>query len=135
MENAPYSFEEVEAEFRGAITRLSMSPAKLGALPKDCTFTVSIDLKAGADIPLGNPPEWVLEQQSARDSKESRESKESQEESQESVLMADTAPKGPGIGVVTSVPIRSVNTGPMRMDFYIEESKSKQKLPAGADTV
>jgi len=129
MENAPYSFEEVEAEFRGAITRLSMSPAKLGALPKDCTFTVSIDLKAGADIPLGNPPEWVLEQQSARDSKES------QEESQESVLMADTAPKGPGIGVVTSVPIRSVNTGPMLMDFYIEESKSKQKLPAGADTV
>ncbi|KAK6497684.1 hypothetical protein TWF481_012088 [Arthrobotrys musiformis] len=52
-ERAVDSLVDLEEQMRALITKLSYSTAKLGRLPKDCTFSVSMELKKEAMAPEG----------------------------------------------------------------------------------
>ena len=44
---------DVEEQLRAAILKLAYCGEKLGELPKGCTYTVAVELKDGADPPIG----------------------------------------------------------------------------------
>ncbi|KAK6524565.1 hypothetical protein TWF281_011469 [Arthrobotrys megalospora] len=52
-ERVAESQADLEEQMRAVITKLSYSTAKLGKLPRDCTFSVSMELKDEATAPEG----------------------------------------------------------------------------------
>ena len=46
------SFVDIEEQLRATLKRLADCGAKLAPLPEDCTFTIMVELKNGADPPL-----------------------------------------------------------------------------------
>jgi mitotic spindle assembly checkpoint protein MAD2B len=45
------SLAELYEQFRALVMQLSVSSGKLGKLPKNCTFTVSVELAEGSEAP------------------------------------------------------------------------------------
>lgn len=44
---------DVEEQLRGTIRRLDYACEKLRPLPEDCTFSVAVELRDEADVPIG----------------------------------------------------------------------------------
>lgn len=115
---------DLEAQFRAVLSRITSSSARLSALPQDreCSFTVSIELRDGADRPVGRlekeerkwiaaePEPWGDEGQPQNGS-----------DGDEQVKRNATAGKGKG----KTVPIRRLEAGGLRMEVWVEESKAK----------
>jgi len=51
-EEGSVNWVDVEEQFRGALGRISHAGEKLGALPKGCTFTVAVELRDDAPVPV-----------------------------------------------------------------------------------
>jgi hypothetical protein len=53
MPELAVSLVDIEEQLRATMKRLAGCGAKLAPLPEDCTFTIMVELKDGADPPLG----------------------------------------------------------------------------------
>ncbi|KAK6497683.1 hypothetical protein TWF481_012088 [Arthrobotrys musiformis] len=110
-ERAVDSLVDLEEQMRALITKLSYSTAKLGRLPKDCTFSVSMELKKEAMAPEGNPPAWIAAE-----------------------YQEDHTPRDKGGGVFKTrdtnrtIPVRSLIMGALALETWIEESGSNKDM-------
>ena len=50
---------DIQEQFRATMSKLSNCAAVLKPLPKGCTFTVAIELKAEGEAPIGHPQPWM----------------------------------------------------------------------------
>ncbi|KAF8461362.1 DNA-binding protein [Kalaharituber pfeilii] len=101
---------DIEEQLRASLGKISIVSAKLAKLPKDCTFTITIELKQDAAAPSGHTKRWVPTP--ARPvSKVSHH-------------------KSPPYSTANSksTPIRTVEAGALFMEMWIEESKYKDDL-------
>ncbi|EWC47968.1 hypothetical protein DRE_02850 [Drechslerella stenobrocha 248] len=102
---------DLEEQLRAVLTKLSYSSVKLGKLPQDCTFSVSMELKKDSPAPEGNPPAWVTaEYQGAEQARRAVPS---------SQRAADTA---------RTIPIRSLAMGALALETWVEEAEGKKEF-------
>jgi mitotic spindle assembly checkpoint protein MAD2B len=47
------SLTDVEEQLRGTIRRLAYTGSKMGPLPEGCTYTLAVELRDRADVPIG----------------------------------------------------------------------------------
>ena len=112
---------DLPEQFRATITRLSSLSSTLGSLPKDCTFTLAVDLRddAGADSPSSENSTWIAAdlglQKKRKQAGESNQSSNKGHEGQ----------KGKDRGGVRTTPIRSLESGAFAMEMWIEEGREK----------
>lgn len=100
------NWADVDEHLRGAVRRLAYAGEKMEPLPKACTFTVAVELRDEAHAPIGHPQPWIPTQ------------------SQEARPPGSHAVKRPATDK-TTVPIRSVEAGPLFFECWVEESKAK----------
>ncbi|EPS40210.1 hypothetical protein H072_5977 [Dactylellina haptotyla CBS 200.50] len=102
---------DIEEQLRAIITKLSYSSVKLGKLPKDCTFSVSMELKQDSPVPEGNPPVWVAAEHQGGDNPR-RQGASSQK-------AAETN---------RTIPVRSLDMGAFALETWVEESEAKRDI-------
>ncbi|KAK6345982.1 hypothetical protein TWF730_010317 [Orbilia blumenaviensis] len=110
-ERAVDSLPDLEEQMRAVLTKLSYSTAKLGKLPKDCTFSVSMELKKEATAPEGNPPVWIASEYQEGDTPRGR---------RESALKTRDTNR--------TIPVRSLIMGPLALETWIEESEGNKDM-------
>jgi mitotic spindle assembly checkpoint protein MAD2B len=111
---------DLEAQFRAVLSRLNSAAGKMKALPEDhdYSFTMTIEVKENADRPVGRlgkeerkcvaaePENWVNEKDgsdiTSNDAEERRRDKDGK-----------------------TVPVRRLEAGELRMEVWVEESKTK----------
>ncbi len=115
---------DLEAQFRAVLSRLSSASARLSALPKDaeCSFTVSIEIRDDADRPVGRlekeERKWIAaEPEPWKDPDEQHRASDGDAQQ----AQATAAHKVNS----TTVPIRRLEAGELRMEVWVEESKDK----------
>ncbi|KAF3915255.1 hypothetical protein ABW20_dc0110510 [Dactylellina cionopaga] len=102
---------DLEEQLRAILTKLSYSSVKLGKLPKDCTFSVSMELKKDSPAPEGNPPAWVAAEYQGND-KTRRPTTNSQRASETN----------------RTIPVRSLAMGALSLETWIEEAEGKRDV-------
>ncbi|KAK6352776.1 hypothetical protein TWF696_004778 [Orbilia brochopaga] len=100
---------DIEEQLRAVLTKLSYASVKLGKLPAECTFSVSMELKNDSPAPEGNPPVWIAAEYQGPD-KSRRQ------------------PSQRGAETNRTIPIRSLSLGAMALETWIEEAAGKQEL-------
>jgi mitotic spindle assembly checkpoint protein MAD2B len=119
---------DVEEQLRAAIRKLAYCGGKLGELPEGCTYTVVVELKDGAEPPIGvrfamcavvtkhytngrlqHPQPWVPSEPSLQTGEK-----------------GDSKRIGSDLGGFQTVPIRAVEAGDFILETWIEEGKAKQ---------
>lgn len=98
---------DLEAQFRAILSRLNAACARLKALPNgdECSFTVCIELRNDADAPVGLSrieQAWVAAEPELGKGTNGEDGLEGK-----------------------TIPVRRVEAGELRMEFWIEESKAK----------
>lgn len=123
---------DLEAQFRAVLSRLSVSAAKLAPLPSgddapELSFTLTMEVRDEADRPTGrrrlSEQGWIAAEPEAF---------ESPSDEDETHLVAGHAARAEG----KTVPIRRLETGELRMEVWVEESKAKfaMNVPATASS-
>lgn len=114
----------LEAQFRAVLSRMSSASARLSALPKDkeCSFSVSIEVRDNADRPVGRVEKeerkWIAaEPEPWSDADEQHGGPDGGEQSTKNVAVRN--------GNGRTVPVRRLEAGQLRMEVWIEESKEK----------
>ena len=111
---------DLEAQFSAMLARLNGAAGKLKPLPKDlqCSFTVTIEVKEDADRPVGRlhkeERQWV-----AAEPEVWRTEEADIPEDKEDAQMRRHGSRG------RTVPIRRLEAGELRLEFWVEESKAK----------
>ncbi|CCX35430.1 putative Mitotic spindle checkpoint protein [Taphrina deformans PYCC 5710] len=115
-----YQAGQLDAQFRAAIMKLALVETKLGPVPNgkspnqaqhhhfdssDCTFVVQIELRRNKSSKVRATTSWV----------------EAEER--------ETTSRGQ-----TTIPLRRIGFGPIKLDSWVEETQSKLKLPAKNDS-
>jgi mitotic spindle assembly checkpoint protein MAD2B len=122
---------DLEAQFRAVLSRLSVSAAKLSALPSgddapELSFTITMEVRDGADRPTGRRrlPEqgWIAAEP------EAFESSSDDEDTNIKDSHVSKAPEG------KTVPIRRLEAGELRMEVWVEESKAKFVMESSTNT-
>lgn len=104
----------MDEQFRAVMSKLSFCHQHLEDLPVDCTFSIAIQLRDDAPAPITHPQPWIPVPSSLQVEKDIGE------DSLARVVGVD-------VGGVTTTPIRSVETGPMCFEMWIEEGQRKPK--------
>ncbi len=47
------SIQDIEEQLNGALRRLSYGCSRLGPLPDGCTYTLAVELRDRAEVPIG----------------------------------------------------------------------------------
>ncbi|KIW06618.1 uncharacterized protein PV09_02331 [Verruconis gallopava] len=105
---------DLQEQFRAVMTKLTVCGSMLKPIPPGCTFTVAIELKDAADPPIGHPQPWIPVQPSLQ-----REVPRADSES-------TSVKSGSDLGGVYTTPIRSVASGEMVFEMWIEEGQAKE---------
>ncbi|KAI5852284.1 DNA-binding protein [Tricharina praecox] len=94
---------DLHAQFRSLMMQLASVAGRLGRLPEGCSFTVALELEEGG-VPIEREKRWVVE---------------------------DPKMTNGTVGTVgtTTVTLRSIVSGAMNLDVWVEESGAKAKLP------
>jgi len=92
---------DLHAQFRSLMMQLASVAGRLGKLPDGCSFTVALELEEGG-TPVEYEKRWLVEEPQA----------------------------AKGTAGATTVPLRSIESGVMNLDVWVEESGTKAKLPA-----
>lgn len=119
---------DLEASFRGLLSRLNTVAGKLRPLPDgegapECSFTITIEVKDGADRPVGRLKKeeraWVVAEP------------DTFEESDDD-LTRDAAenPARKGVPHGKTHPIRRLEAGELRLEMFVEEADVKFKFPS-----
>ena len=109
-DSAQSSLIDLQEQFRGAMSRLTVCGGQLKPLPKSCSFTIAIETKKFRDPPIGHPQHFVPVQQISKMAT-STNSSEGHEKA------------GKLIGVI---PVRTVETSDLHLEMWIEEVKNKE---------
>lgn len=107
---------DLEEQFRAVVAKLTVCDTMLKPVPEGCTFTIAIELKDTADPPLGHPQPWIPVQPSLQRDVPRNGSEDSSGKS------------GSDLGGVETTPIRSVDSGEMIFEMWIEEGAAKEAL-------
>ena len=109
--------EDLNAQFRAVLSRLGSAAARLQPLPegKECSFTLTIEVKADADRPVGrlnkDERKWVA-----------AEPEPWLERKSQDTMSTENMHEKPG---AKTVPVRRLEVGELRMELWVEESSSK----------
>lgn len=95
---------------RALFARLETVHTRLRPLPEDCTFALAIELKDGADPPIGHPQPWIPVEPGLQVEGRGKD-----------------AERGEELGGVRTVPVRSVKSGEMMFEVWVEEGKAKDE--------
>jgi len=114
--------QALEDSLRAAMIRTAYSDSNLSPLPDDCTFTLTIEMREAHSRPgsVSIPIQRLADEQDTTDP-----------------WIPATQQPEPGEKHVSvggsTLPIRSVDVGPVRFEMWVEESRAKGKVPATED--
>ena len=97
---------DLEEQFRAVFVRLSTLFSTLRPLPKDCTFSLVVEIKEDADPPIGHPQPWIP------------------------AIDGDGKTKGRNPEGVRTIPGRKVEARDFVMEMWIEEGREKGSFTA-----
>ncbi|KAH8681549.1 DNA-binding protein [Xylariales sp. PMI_506] len=101
------NWTDVDESFRGAVRRMAFAAEKLEPLPSGCSFTVAVELREEGEAPIGHPQPWIPSQPSLQTQSKER-------------------PKpGEDVGGARTMPLRSVEAGPLFFECWVEEGAAK----------
>jgi len=100
-ENGKSELPDLHDQFRSLTMQLASVAGRLGRLPSACSFTVALELEEGG-IPVERENRWLVEHPKTTN----------------------------GTTGATTVPLRSIDSGTVNLDVWVEESEAKAKLPA-----
>jgi mitotic spindle assembly checkpoint protein MAD2B len=111
-------------QFRAALIALTTRTSQLSALPPNCSFNISMELKDEGDVdpPIGHPQPWIPVQPSLQ--KTGRKATVRDEDEEEEVEKGKKT-EGQDLGGVKATPIRSVEAGVFRFETWVEEGRAK----------
>ena len=118
---------DLEAQFRGMLSRISTASTKLKPLPKEpeCSFTVTIEVKDDADRPVGRLDKleraWVAAEPDIFDDNDDDDDED--DEDHNASLSPDRSKPRHNQGKTT--PVRRLEAGELRLEMWVEESQSK----------
>lgn len=119
---------DLEACFRGLLSRLNTVSGKLQPLPDgdgapECSFTVTIEVKDGADRPVGRLKKeeraWIVAEPDAFEDNEDN--------------MAGDTKSGQGRSTIKrgqTHAVRRLEAGELRMEMFVEEAEAKFRFPS-----
>lgn len=119
---------DLEATFRATLSRISNSASKLRSLPEgddapECSFTITIEVKDGANRPVGRlekqERQWIAAEPDQFDNREGRKQPQ----------VADSTS-----GTTKTHSVRRLEAGEMRMEVWVEESAAKFSFPSSHTT-
>lgn len=124
---------DLEASFRGLLSRLNTVAGKLRPLPDgdgapECSFTITIEVKDGADRPVGRLKKeeraWIVAEPDAF-------------EDSDDDIVDDSAKKPATKNVMSGKthPIRRLEAGELRMEMFVEEADVKFTFPSKHKTM
>ncbi|MCJ1465873.1 hypothetical protein MMC07_004492 [Pseudocyphellaria aurata] len=136
----PPPTQNLPSQFRATLSRLSVILPTLAPVPPDCTFTVAIELRETADVPIGvsvhNVQPWIVaqpgmqkEQQRARRRQAAARGQGGEEEGPAAEEEEEADGRRGGLGSVRTTPVRSLDAGAFVMEMWVEEGKAKLALP------
>lgn len=102
---------------RALFARLAVIDTRLRPLPEDCSFALAIELRDDADPPVGHPQPWIPVEPGLQ--VEGREK---------------DAERGQDLGGARTVPVRTVKSGEMIFEVWIEEGKAKDELQTSSES-
>lgn len=98
---------DIEEQLRAKIRKLDYLGGKMKPLPKNCTFTLAVELKDEADPPIGHPQPWVPSEPSLQ-------------------TVGKTSERvGADLGGVKSIPMGLVDAGDFVLEAWAEEAAAK----------
>lgn len=125
---------DLEAQFRAVLARLASACARLTPLPpnEECSFTVCIDLRDGAEPPAGVSKEnqaWIAAEP-RRDDTDSGNDNGSGNGSPKEGSGSPSENNHDGTEKTSrsrakTVPVRRVDAGEMKLEVWVEEAKGK----------
>ncbi|KAI6709618.1 MUS26 [Diplocarpon mali] len=107
-EQAGVKRADVEEQLRGTIRRLDYACSKLAPLPGGCTFSVAVELRDEAEVPIGHPQPWIPSEPSLQTGDK-----------------AGSETVGKDLGGVKSTPVRLVEAGEFILETWVEEGRAK----------
>lgn len=114
-------------QFRAALMSLTTRTAQLSALPPNCSFNISMELREEGDVdpPIGHPQPWIPVQPSLQKTGRKATSRDEDEEEEVEAGREESNKEGVDLGGVKVTPIRSVAAGVFRFETWVEEGKAK----------
>lgn len=108
-EEGKVNWTNVDEQLRAALRRMAYTAEKLAPLPEGCSFTVAVELREQGLAPIGYPQHWIPSQPNLQpQSKGRREA-------------------GEDMGGAKTMPLRSVEAGPLFFECWVEEGKAKME--------
>lgn len=101
------NWTDVDEQLRGAVRRLAYAGENMEALPPGCTFTVAVELRDEARAPIGHPQPWIPSQPDTQSASRARHQ------------------KAVGNGSSKTVPVRTVEAGPLFFECWVEEGRTR----------
>jgi mitotic spindle assembly checkpoint protein MAD2B len=123
--------QDLEEQFRASIRKLQYKGEQMGKLPERCTYTVAVELRDGAEAPIGGTEKeqaWEV-----GDVRLQREEKEGEDRySAEDYFMGKRSKgkgregrRGEDLGGARTNAIKLVEAGEFVMEMWVEESQAK----------
>ncbi|KAI0486129.1 HORMA domain-containing protein [Xylaria cf. heliscus] len=110
-EQSKVNWTDIDEQLRAAVRRLAYTGEKMAPLPKDCTFTIAVELRDEAEAPIGHPQPWVPTQPNLQTASKSQQT------------------PGEDVGGAKTTPLRAVEAGPLFFECWVEEGKAKFEPP------
>lgn len=100
---------DLAEQLRATLSRISILSGKLAPLPKNCTFSVAVEVSDEGDPPVGHPQAWIPVQPNL----------------QRRVGESQTSSAGSELGGAKTVPVRKVDAAEVVFELWVEEGKAK----------
>ncbi|KAF5006147.1 hypothetical protein FDECE_7463 [Fusarium decemcellulare] len=105
-EDESVNWSDVNEALRGALRRVAHAAEMMSPLPQGSTFTLAVELRDEAAVPIGHPQHWIPSQPNLQPP-------------------TDTSlNQGSSIGGKNTTPVRSVQAGPLFFECWIEQGDS-----------
>lgn len=111
---------DLEEQLRATVSRLVTAAERLGDLPNDCTYTVVLELKDEAPVPVGHPQPWLASSPGLQYRREASGNEQGRRQQK-----ASASSEGRDRGGVRSTAVRSVEAGVFLMEAWVEEGEEK----------
>lgn len=109
---------DLAEQLRATLSQISSLSGKLAPLPKNCTFSLAIEVSDEGDPPLGHPQPWIPVQPALQ-----RRVEESEQGMSDSGKANSSV--GNDLGGAKTLPVRKVDAGEVVFELWVEEGKAK----------
>lgn len=137
-ETLKQAHSDLHEQLRALLSRLSTISGRLKPLPSGadrCTYTLALELKEESDPPIGHPQAWIPSERGMqrRIVHQGDDGEDGHEQRGEDAVSKPSKEKeggrlierGEGLGGVRTTPVRTVESGEMIFEMWIEEGRSK----------